>query len=74
MNWWLYYSTVPYMFRRIIKQPSGCYIQNIHMTVLQKIFVLFENTGTEISEHKIGFQKNCPQSIFTIIIPIKLNL
>jgi len=27
MSWWLYYSTLPYMFRRIIKQPSGCFIQ-----------------------------------------------
>lgn len=62
------------MFRRIIKQQSGCYIQNIHMTILQNIYVLFEKTGTEISELKIGFQENFPQSIYTIIIPIKLNL
>lgn len=56
MNWWLYYSTVPYMFRRIIRQPSGCYMQNIQMKILQNICILFEKKGTEISGLKIVFQ------------------
>jgi len=38
------------------------------------MYVLFEKSGTEISELKIVFQKNCPQNIYTIILPIKLNL
>jgi len=44
------------------------------MKILQKNYVLFEKTETEISELKIVFQNNYPQSIYKMILPIKLSL
>jgi hypothetical protein len=74
MNWWLYYSAVSYMFRRIVKQSSGCYVQNIQMEILQKVYVLFEKKGTEISGFKTVFQKKLSSEyLYTYILPIQLN-
>jgi hypothetical protein len=55
-NWWLYYLTLLYMLRRTIKQPSGSYIKNIHMTILQKIVFYLKRRAQKSQNLKLGFR------------------